>query len=217
MFHRFANRYLATADGRRKVALITALAAVVWLGALYAFRPIGSSPPAADSFYTTGPLASGGPPSGARAPFLDGSAVPRLTTVDGLPFALDALRGHPVWVVFWASWCPPCVREAPALQATYEAYRSDGLEVLAVDVGESAGDVRAFMSAHRLTYPVALDPNSDFADAYGLFGLPSHYFVDRNGIIVDRYFGELTPAAMGARARRLLGGSGSLPPSGGSP
>lgn len=202
------EHFLGTRAGRRRATIAASLLALAWLAALFALRPIASTAGPDGTFYTTGPRASDGPVSGDRAPFWGDPGEAGLTTLDGGPLGADQLRGRLVWVVFWASWCPPCVREAAAVQTTYEAHRSDGLAVLAVNLGESPTTVRAFLAAHGLDYPVALDPDQRFATAFGLFGLPTHYFVGRDGRIVDRYFGELTGAVMEQRVTRLLHADG---------
>jgi peroxiredoxin len=116
----------------------------------------------------------------------------RLLALDGQPVELGALRGHPVWLTFWATWCPPCRTEAPDIQAAFETYRDQGLVVVAVDVGEGPGTVRDYVNRIGLTFTVAGDPGTEVAAAYRVSGLPTHIFIDADGIVRDIRLGILT-------------------------
>ncbi|HEY1318548.1 MAG TPA: redoxin domain-containing protein [Gaiella sp.] len=111
------------------------------------------------------------------------------------PFALDrldregtlslaALRGKPLVVNFWASWCGPCKDEAPVLQQTYERYRKQGLVVLGVDVKDFREDARRFMRRYGITYPVVYDGQGSTIGRWGIQGYPETFFVDRTGKLV---------------------------------
>ncbi len=94
------------------------------------------------------------------------------------------LRGKPVVVNFWASWCVPCRDEAPVLQKTYERYRDRGLVVLGVDVNDFRQDARRFMRRYGLTYPVVYDGKGSTVGKWGVRGFPETFFVDRTGKLV---------------------------------
>lgn len=144
---------------------------------------------------------------GRAAPGLSAStAAPALETLDGRPFSWVAYQGRPVWVVFWATWCTPCQQEAPDIQATYRRLQADGLAILAIDIGESADEVRAYLRAHGLSYPAALDRASAAASSYGVYGIPSHFFVNRDGTIREVVFGRLTLEQMAAKAAAIVAG-----------
>ncbi len=98
---------------------------------------------------------------------------------------LADLRGTVVIVNLWASWCPPCLAEMPALQRLYEANRERGLEILAVNTTfqDSVGAAQEFVQQHALTFPVPLDRSGDVARLYQLRALPSTFFIDRRGVI----------------------------------
>jgi len=99
--------------------------------------------------------------------------------------SLGSLRGKTVVLNFWASWCGPCKREAPALESIWQAYRARGVVVLGVDSGDAATDARRFVSAHGITYPVVSDPNQELAaNGYGVPGLPVTFVIDREGRLV---------------------------------
>jgi thiol-disulfide isomerase/thioredoxin len=141
-----------------------------------------------------------------------GDRPPALATVDGPimdtagePVDLTAYEGRPVWVVFWATWCPPCQRETPDLQKAYAANRDDGLELVAVNVQESADVARDYATTYGLTYRIALDPSAGVFRAWGVFGLPTHYFIGRDGRIRDRWFGPLSLAEMQKRVDLIEG------------
>jgi cytochrome c biogenesis protein CcmG, thiol:disulfide interchange protein DsbE len=122
-----------------------------------------------------------------------GKAAPefRIAALDGTPIELSALRGHPVWINFWATWCPPCREESPEIEAAYEQYRDQGLVVVAIDVGEAAATARDYVQRAGLTYLVGGDPNTDVAATYRVTGLPTHVFIDSDGIVRDIRLGRL--------------------------
>jgi cytochrome c biogenesis protein CcmG/thiol:disulfide interchange protein DsbE len=116
-----------------------------------------------------------------------GSPAPdfRLQSTDGQTVALSDLRGHPVLLNFWATWCPPCREELPYLQdlSTDPAWTARGLEMVGVDLKESGDTVRQFMEANGVTYRVLLDVKGNAGDLYNIQGIPTTYFIDKDGII----------------------------------
>jgi len=128
-----------------------------------------------------------------------------LMDVEGNPIRLDDFAGKPLWIVFWATWCTPCQQEAPDIRAAFHAHSGDGLAVLAIDVQEPAPAVREYALSHDLDYAIGLDPTAAVKDLYGAWGLPSHFFVDGNGVIRDRYFGQLTRELMEEHLRAIVG------------
>ncbi len=188
----------------RRTAAGLAVVCLVAAGAWVATRPLGSggSPGAVG----TGAATATGIEVGDAAPELtDANDAPMLKDLDGAPVRLAEYAGHPVWVVFWATWCTPCQEEAADIVAAYHAHRAAGLAVLAIDVQEPAASVRQFVAEHGLDYRVALDPTAAIQARYGGWGLPVHYFLDQHGTIRDRYIGQLTRETMEERLRTIVG------------
>jgi len=124
----------------------------------------------------------------AAAPAAPGFKVRLL---DGRSLDSRDLIGKKILVLrFQASYCKPCARESPALARLTERYRGRGVEVLAVHVQDAVVDVRRFMRANKVTYPVALDPKLTIGNRYGFKGTPYTVVVDRQGEIVARLLGE---------------------------
>jgi cytochrome c biogenesis protein CcmG/thiol:disulfide interchange protein DsbE len=160
---------------------------------------------------------------GDRAPELeitgpDGSPA-ALRDLEGKPVRLADLRGRPVWINFWASWCPPCQAETPTIRDTAEAYAPQGLAVVGISVQEATeDDVRAYAAKYGLTYTVAADLTGDVFRRYRVFGLPTQYFLDQDGIIRSIVQGPVTPESAAANLARLgLVVPATSPPPSGSP
>jgi peroxiredoxin len=114
-----------------------------------------------------------------------GFTAPDLTlqTLDGETVILSDLRGQAVLINFWASWCPPCRNEMPAIQQVYEEYRDEGFTVLALNSQEQETRVAAFAGEFGLTFPILIDRDGAVFDAYRVVALPTTFFVDRTGVI----------------------------------
>ncbi|MDA8062256.1 MAG: redoxin domain-containing protein [Actinomycetota bacterium] len=152
----------------------------------------------------------------ARLPSLDVSAPPTPTTAapgfsmhllggaPGTRVSLAALRGHPVVLNFFASWCSACKAEAPGLGAAARRLPA-GVRLVGVDVADSIGPAEAFVRRYRLPYPVGEDPEGNVAGLYGITGLPTTIFISASGQIVDRHVGEISPTTLTTEAAHLLG------------
>jgi cytochrome c biogenesis protein CcmG/thiol:disulfide interchange protein DsbE len=134
-----------------------------------------------------------------------GDQEPLLLDLDGRPIHLGAFAGRPLWIVFWATWCTPCQQEASDIRASYHAHRSDDLAVLAIDVQEPAVAVRQYALSHDLDYAIGLDATAGVKALYGSLGLPSHFFLDGDGVIRDRYIGQLTADLMEEHLLSIVG------------
>ena len=118
------------------------------------------------------------PRVGERAPAF---SLPRLTGTGTI--SLASLRGKVVVLNFFASWCKPCKREAPALERVWREYRSRGVVVLGIDTNDAAGDARRFLAAHGVTYPT-VGGGGGLTGKYGVSGLPVTYVLNRQGRVV---------------------------------
>jgi cytochrome c biogenesis protein CcmG, thiol:disulfide interchange protein DsbE len=134
-----------------------------------------------------------------------GRAAPAWTeqSIPGPTLSLASLHGKAVYLNFFATWCPPCVAEAPSIDALSRSLSHDGLRVVGVDVLVNAVKAEQFRRAHHLSYAVVVDSGA-LRREYQINGLPVHVFIDRDGIVRTIVVGEITPAAMRADAERIL-------------
>ncbi len=133
----------------------------------------------------------------------------RLTSAD--------LEGKAVVVNFWASWCVPCVKEAPDLQEAYAKYSDQDVVVLGVNVQDSEKDALAFADKFDVTYPIVRDPNLTLYKEFGVRGLPETFFIDKNGVFVGvgsgrqvgqsgttKTLGAIDPALLESQIKTML-------------
>lgn len=120
-----------------------------------------------------------------------GRAAPdfQLQDLDGNEVSLAGLRGKPVLINFWATWCGSCRSERPHLEQIYQDWSSKGLELFTINVGESSAQIRDFMQSNNLSMPVLLDTNLVVAEKYNVTGIPTTFFIDKDGIIQWRMVG----------------------------
>lgn len=114
-----------------------------------------------------------------------------LTSLDGQNISLSSLRGTPVLLNFWATWCPPCRQEMPHLQDFYERYK-DQIALLGIDWGEDAETVKRFLERLGVSYPNLLDQRATVFVLYRLTGIPTSFFIDREGYIRGMWLGPMT-------------------------
>ena len=130
-----------------------------------------------------------------------------LENVHGDPVQLSAYQGQPVILNFWATWCPPCRAEMPALERVHQRYASQGLIVLAVNATaqDSEESVSRFLDEVDISFQVLLDPGSTTLSSYQVQSLPTTYFIDRQGTIQDVILGgPLAEALLISKAENLL-------------
>ena len=128
----------------------------------------------------------------------------RLETMDGRVIQLSDLRGRPVFINFWASWCFACVTEMPAIQKLADAY-GEQVVVLGINAGEPADRARAFAANQAVRYPLLLDPEAEVTRAYGVRPMPTSFFVDADGVVHSVAYGVLFPDQMKERLAPLVG------------
>ena len=136
----------------------------------------------------------------------EGQPAPEFSVplLDGSTFVLSDYRGQVVWVNFWATWCPPCRAEMPDIEEVYQAYGGQGLKVVALSIGEPRGDVQAYVNRTRLTFNIGLDSDTAVSAQYRIVGIPTHYFIDRDGVLREIRIGALNKKGMEERVRSLL-------------
>ena len=130
-----------------------------------------------------------------------------LQTTEGDTIALSDFRGQAVLVNLWATWCPPCRAEMPAIQKLYDEYKDQGLVVLAINMTyqDNAKAVVPFTQKNRLTFPILIDDTGKVADKYELRSLPSSFFIDHQGIIQEVVVGgPMSEALLRTRIESIL-------------
>lgn len=132
-----------------------------------------------------------------------------LESLDGEQFTLTGLRGQVVILNFWATWCPPCRQEMPAIEEVYRTYRDRGLAVMAINVQEAEQETRAFVDEMGLTFPVLPDRDGSVSTLYRVTSLPTTFIVDRAGIIREiAVGGPLSRAYIASTVAPLLAEEG---------
>ena len=114
-----------------------------------------------------------------------------LSAPSGETVKLSDLRGQAVLVNLWATWCPPCREEMPAIETMYKEYKDQGFVVLAVNMTyqDEPQKIEPFLSAQGLTFPILLDETGAMANDYQMRSLPSSFFIGRDGIITEVVIG----------------------------
>ncbi len=138
-----------------------------------------------------------------------GFAAPEfsLETPEGETISLSDLRGRPVLINLWTSWCPPCRTEMPALNRVYQAYRDEGFEILAINSTwqDNQADAIAFAAELGLDFPVLLDLDGQVSRLYQLRSLPTSFFIGKDGVIREVVIGgPMSEALLRIRVEELL-------------
>lgn len=169
---------------------------VLALGGLFAFGLLRGAPDRdVESAYL-----------GEQAPDFSLPLYERYQPDYGETLEFASLKGTPMVVNFWASWCLPCYQEAPVLQSYWEEYQDSG--VLFVGIQSQDRDRRtegrAFLSQFGLSFPNGIDNDSNIGVDWGLFGVPETFFIDRDGRVVNKHIGPVTPELLDEQLRALL-------------
>lgn len=189
------------------VALLTAVAVGIWVAVSGSGTPARTSAASARAALRArseaGSLPStGGPPVGSRPSV----SVPSLEPGQP-PISLAALRGKPVVVNFFASWCQPCLAELPRFAKAWERVGSK-VAFVGVDVNDSAAHARALVRADHVGYPVGTDPEDTAALRLHLVGLPTTVFIGADGRVIDSHTGQVSTAELERWLNRLVAPSG---------
>ena len=135
-----------------------------------------------------------------------GGAAPDFTlpSIDGTPVRLSELKGKPVFINFWATWCVPCREEMPLMREVYEQNREKGLVILAVDMEEDASLVRRWVEQGGYTFTFLLDSDGELIKRYNVTAAPTSYFVGPDGLIRDVKLGALSRSDMQAKVEKIV-------------
>lgn len=151
-----------------------------------------------------------------QAPPLEAGLAPQfeITTFDGQTLRLADLKGKPVVVNFWASWCVPCRDEAPALEAVWQKYKDQGLVVIGVDYVDTEPEAKAFMQEFGITYPTGPDVGTVISSKYKITGVPETYLITREGKLLSgkdatgralgNYIGAIPASVLQQRVELLM-------------
>ena len=158
------------------------------------------------------PTSAGSPTAEGATSTAQGTAVGNiapdftLAKLDGSKVRLSELRGQPVVINFWATWCPPCRDELPIIERVYAMYRDKGLTVLAVDLQEDSSTVQQFVTQKKMSTTVVLDSQGMAARLYRVNAVPSTYFIDKDGIIRAKQIGGMSQSIMTSGVEAALKG-----------
>ncbi|MFN8380444.1 MAG: redoxin domain-containing protein [Anaerolineales bacterium] len=128
-----------------------------------------------------------------------------LTNINGdVTTNLSDYEGKAVIIIFWATWCPECKTEIPALQMIYQNYKDNGMTVLAVDVGENASLARMYRDSYLLTFPILDDASRIASSTYQVTALPTYFFVDPSGLISSINIGPVGYWGFDSKVKTML-------------
>lgn len=114
----------------------------------------------------------------------------KFTLLDGTKTSLAQLQGKPVFLNFWATWCPPCVGEMPHFEKLYPKYK-DKINFVAISLDDSKADADAFIQQKSFTFPVGFANNQEIAAKYEIQGIPTSYIIDAQGNVIASYIGAM--------------------------
>jgi peroxiredoxin len=136
--------------------------------------------------------AGGGPGGKGLEALADRPPAPGFDLPDpkGQQIRLSDYAGKPLIVNFWATWCPPCRAEMPSLQRAWEQVRGDGIELVAINVGESEGTIQRFLEQVSVDFPLPMDRDSEVVQAWPVRGLPTTFVIDPQGRLAYKAAGE---------------------------
>ncbi|MBP1989696.1 redoxin domain-containing protein [Paenibacillus eucommiae] len=128
----------------------------------------------------------------------------KLATLDGEIFELADFKGQGLVLNFWGTFCPPCVREMPALQKQSELWKGEPVRIIGVNLNESLVTVRMFMQQHQISFPTLMD-NDQVRKTYRVNSYPTTFYIDANGVIQDIFVGEMKEKDIQTRIEKILG------------
>jgi cytochrome c biogenesis protein CcmG, thiol:disulfide interchange protein DsbE len=181
--------------------IVGSLALVATAAVLLALRHATTAPPRPPELESLGDSA---PPVGRPAPDFS------LPTFAGGTLSLHSLKGKPVVLNFWASWCAPCREETPMLVRLHKVYGPRGVAFVGIDAEDQTTDARRFIAQYHVDYPLVRIEDEHLIDAYAVPGLPTTVFIGADGIVMGKvvggFVGPQGEKLLTARLDRLLAG-----------
>lgn len=181
----------------------TLAVAVLIIGAVWFLGRAGAATSTAITL--TADAAGPAPHIGETAPAFN------MRTLDGKTVSLSDYKGQPVWISFWASWCPPCRAENPDIEETYQKYKDEGLVILAPAIGEDSGTVAGYVKRTGLSFTVGVDETTQLAANYRIVGIPTHFFIDRDGVLQVWRIGSMSTKTMEKNIQKIVSPAGVEP------
>ncbi len=117
------------------------------------------------------------------------TSCPALLESENAPLDLQKYQGKVIYLDFWATWCPPCKKSMPFLNALRNELFDQGFEVIAINVDEDSRDARQLLQQFPVDYAIAMDPSGKCPKQYNIMAMPSAYLIDRQGIIRNIHLG----------------------------
>lgn len=124
--------------------------------------------------------------------------------IDGKDFNFGDYKGKPVLINFFASWCLPCREEMPVLEQIVQEYQPKGVVFLGIAVDDTEAKMKDFIKKYGVTFPVGLDKTAEIQKSFGLYGIPTTYFIDKNGVINYFHSGVVTEELLQHELNKLL-------------
>jgi len=127
-----------------------------------------------------------------------------LTDLDGNTVRPSGFRGKVVFLNFWATWCPPCRAEMPEMEEVYQAYKDKDVVIIGVDLRESMSSVQSFVEENGYNWTFVVDSTGEVARDYMVTGIPSSFFIDKDGIIRALQVGAMSKITMEANLAEAM-------------
>lgn len=135
----------------------------------------------------------------------------RLKDIHGKEVGIADMKGKVILLRFWSTRCVSCKEEMPKLEISYKNLNSKGFEILAVNVEDTLEKALGFAHELNLTYPILIDENQSTANIYKVYGVPTTFFVDKQGVVRERIFGDMDNKAIENIILPLLEGKALIP------
>lgn len=134
-----------------------------------------------------------------------GAAIPfKVATFQGSEFSLEAVKGKPVVVNFFASWCGPCRMEAKDLEKAYGTFKPVGVEFIGVAVDDTEEGAKAFVNEYKWSFPAGRDASGEIMKAYNIFAVPQTYIIGKDGAVKYIHSGVIDEEVLTREIRKAL-------------